>query len=132
MSEKLRLEWRKFRENTYSAFGRLRSDTDFTDVTLVCEDGEHIEAHKMILSTFSPFFERILRKGKHTHPLIFLKGFKSPDLAAMLDFLNFGEANIEANHLEDVTIQFSHCDKSFNSRITWRYHKRKYHAQSST
>ena len=48
MSEKLRLEWRKFRENTYSAFGRLRSDTDFTDVTLVCEDGEHIEAHKLI------------------------------------------------------------------------------------
>ena len=130
MSEKLRLEWRKFRENTYSAFGRLRSDTDFTDVTLVCEGGEHIEAHKMILTTFSPFFERILRKGKHTHPLIFLKGFKSPDLAAMLDFLNFGEANIEANHLEDMTIQCSHCDKSFNSRITWRYHKRKYHAQN--
>ena len=67
MSEKLRLEWRKFRENTYSAFGRLRSDTDFTDVTLVCEDGEHIEAHKLILSTFSPFFERILKKRK-THP----------------------------------------------------------------
>ena len=226
----------------------------------MCEDGEHIEAHKLILSTFSPFFERILRKGRHTHPLIFLKGFKSPDLAAMLDFLYFGEANIaqeklenflaiaseleldglanqnfkdehtiikeeletgthsnevpknmlmplnnpvvkvpseadipdhsdhmhrgdlqsldekvkslmgksenmvpngtqtsgklklqrasvckvcgkegeatsikyhvEANHLEDMTIQCSHCDKSFNSRITWRYQKRKYHAQN--
>ena len=90
MSEKLRLEWRKFRENTCWAFGRLRSDTDFTDVTLVCEGGERIEAHKLILSTFSPFFERILKKGKHTHPLIFLKGFKSPDLAAMLDFHYFG------------------------------------------
>ena len=40
--------------------------------------------------------------------------------------------HIEATHLEDMTIQCSHCDKSFNSRITWRYHKRKYHAQSST
>ena len=40
--------------------------------------------------------------------------------------------HVEANHLEDMTIQCSHCDKSFNSRITWRYHKRKYHAQSST
>ena len=38
--------------------------------------------------------------------------------------------HIEANHLEDIAIQCSHCDKSFNSRITWRYHKRKYHAQN--
>ena len=38
--------------------------------------------------------------------------------------------HVEANHLEDMTIQCSHCDKSFNSRITWRYHKRKYHAQN--
>ena len=67
----------------------------------MCEDGEHIEAHKLILSTFSPFFERILKKGKHTHPLIFLKGFKSPDLAAMLDFLYFGEANIAQEKLEN-------------------------------
>ena len=53
MSEKLRLEWRKFRENTYSAFGQLRSDTDSTDVTLVCEEGEHIEAQKCVFTCIS-------------------------------------------------------------------------------
>ena len=31
---------------------------DFTDVTLVCEDGE-LEAHRVILSASSPFFQRV-------------------------------------------------------------------------
>ena len=32
----------------------LRNDTDFTNVTLVCEDGEQIEAHKVVLVASSP------------------------------------------------------------------------------
>jgi len=50
MSEKLCLKWTDFQENTNNAFGRLRDDSDFSDVTLVCEDGKEIEAHKVILA----------------------------------------------------------------------------------
>ena len=48
MSEKLCLWWDDFQENMKSAFGKLREDNDFADVTLVCEDGQQVEAHKVI------------------------------------------------------------------------------------
>ena len=54
-SEKLCLKWNDFQENLNSAFEVLRNDKDFADVTLACEDGTHIEAHKVILASSSPF-----------------------------------------------------------------------------
>ena len=100
MSEKLCLQWNDFKANTNSAFGRLRDDKEFTDVTLACEDGQQMEAHKVILAASSPFFETILQRNKHPHPLIYLKGFQSQDLLAILDFLYFGEANVYQENMD--------------------------------
>ena len=94
MSEKLCLQWNNYKENVNSAFGELRENKEFTDVTLVCEDGQQIEAHKVILASSSPFFEEILQKSKHPHPWIYLRGFQSKDFYSILDFLYFGEANV--------------------------------------
>ena len=93
MSEKLCLQWNDFNENVNSAFQKLRGGKEFTDVTLVCEDGQEMEAHKVILASSSPFFEKILHNSKHINPLIYLRGFQSKDLVSILD-LYFGEANV--------------------------------------
>ena len=100
MSEKLCLKWNDFIENVNSSFGKLRGDKEFTDVTLVCDDGQQMEAHKVILASSSPFFEKILQKSKHPHPLIFLRGFQSEDFSSILDFLYFGEANVYQEELD--------------------------------
>ena len=100
MSEKLCLQWNDFKQNISSSFGALRGDVDFTDVTLVCEDGQQIEAHKVILATSSPFFKELLRKNKHPHPLVYLRGLKGDDLVAIIDFLYFGEANVFQENLD--------------------------------
>ena len=42
-SERLFLKWNDFKENLNSAFGALRNDEDFSDVTLACEDGTQIK-----------------------------------------------------------------------------------------
>ena len=94
MSEKLCLQWNDFKENVNSAFGSLRNDKEFTNVTLASEDGQEIEAHKVILAASSPFFEKILQKSKHPHPLIYLRGFQSKIILSVLDFLYLGEANV--------------------------------------
>ena len=94
MSEKLCLQWNDFQDNVKSAFGNLRESTDFADVTLACEDGHQIEAHKVVLGASSPFFQAILKRNKHSHPLIYMRGMKSVDLVAMVDFLYYGEANV--------------------------------------
>ena len=63
MSEKLCLQWNDFKEIVNSAFGKLRDDKGFTDVTLVCEDGQQMEAHKGIVASSSPFFEKMRQKS---------------------------------------------------------------------
>ena len=85
-TEKLCLQWNDFRENTASAFGKLQNKSEFSDVTLVSQNGEKIETHKVILASFSPFFMEILKRNKHPHPLIYMRGVKAEDLAAMVDF----------------------------------------------
>merc|ERR1712129_542203 len=73
---------------------------EFADVTLACEDGQQMEAHKVILASSSPFFLNLLRRNKHPHPLIYMRGLKSEDLVAMIDFLYFGEANVYQENLD--------------------------------
>lgn len=100
MSDKFCLQWDDFSENIKKSFRDLRLDSDFADVTLVCEDGHQIEAHKVILASASTFFKTVLAKQKHSHPLIYMRGVKSPDLGPMIDFLYFGEANVSQENLE--------------------------------
>ena len=100
MAEKLCLQWNDFQVNVSSAFGSLRNDHDFADVTLACEDGQQIEAHKVILAASSTFFENLLRKNRHVHPLIYLRGVTLSDMVAIVDFLYFGETSIWKENLE--------------------------------
>ena len=100
MTEKLCLQWNDFKVNVSSSFGELREDKDLTDVTLVCEDGSQVEAHKVILAASSPFFMNILKRNKHPHPLIYMRGLKSEDLVAIVDFLYLGEANVFQESLD--------------------------------
>ena len=98
--EKLCLQWNNFNENLNSAFRTFRSSEDFADVTLACEDGTQIETHKVILASSSPFFMEMLKKNKHPHPLVYTRGLKAEDLVAMVDFLYFGEANVNQERLD--------------------------------
>ena len=98
--EKLCLKWNEFQENLSSAFAVLRNDQDLADVTLVCEDGTQIETHKVILASSSPFFMEVLKKNKHPHPLIYMRGVKAEALVAMIDFLYYGEVNVNQEILD--------------------------------
>ena len=73
-------------------------------MTLACEDGQKLEAHKVILVASSPFFEKMLQDGKHPHPLINLRRFQSNDLVAILDFIYFGEANVYQENLDSFLV----------------------------
>ena len=104
--EKLRLQWNDFKENVSSAFGDLRQDKEFADVTLACEDGQQVEAHKVILVASSPFFLNILKRIKHPHPLIYMTDVKSNNLMAMVDFMYQRGANV---FQEDFDSFFQFC-----------------------
>ena len=98
--DKLCLQWNDFKENITFSFKELKEDREFTDVTLACEDGQQVEAHKVVLASASPFFMELLKKHKHPHPLVYMRGLQSEDLLAVIDFLYCGEANIFQDNLD--------------------------------
>ena len=100
-SEKLCLKWNDFQANYSESLRDLRGDQEFSDVTLACDGDVQIEAHKIILSASSPFFRSILKKNKHPHPLIFLKGLRNALLVSILDFIYDGEVNISHEDLNE-------------------------------
>ena len=102
MSSKVQVKFDDFKENASAAFESLREDRDFTDVTLVCEAGQHVESHKVVLTTSSPFFQALLKRNQHPHPLIFMRNISSEDMGAIMDFLYLGEANLREEGLESI------------------------------
>ena len=99
-SEKLCLQWNDFQENLNSSFKQLINDEELSDVTLVSDDGGSVGAHKVVLASSSPFFMNLLKKSKHSHPFLFLRGVKKNTILAMLDFLYKGEANVFQDDLD--------------------------------
>jgi len=97
-TEKFCLRWNDFESNITGSFKELRLDEDFFDVTLACADGQ-IQAHKLILSACSPFFRTILRRNRHEHPLLYLKGVKYADCTSILNFMYHGEVNLAKDDL---------------------------------
>ena len=99
-SDKFCLKWNDFRENISSALGSMREDTDFSDLTLVCEDGQQVEVHKVILAASSQFFQSILRGKKHSHAFIYMRGVNFDDLVVILNYIYHGEAYIHEENLD--------------------------------
>ena len=97
---KYQLAFNNFQFCASNAFRNLLTNPEFTDVTLACEEDVQIQAHKVILSSMSSFFYKILSRNHHQHPLIYLKGVKQTDLQSIINFIYTGEAEIENNDLD--------------------------------
>ena len=77
--------------NIREYFIKLREDRSLFDVTLATDDGQQIQAHKLILSAGSQFFNDIFANSDHANMLIYLKGIKSDNLEYVTDFIYNGE-----------------------------------------
>ena len=54
----------------------------------------------MVLASASPFFMELLKRNRHPHPLLYMRGLRSDDLMAIVDFLYRGEANVCQENLD--------------------------------
>ena len=97
--EKYRLSWDNHTKNVGEAFYGLRKDKHFCDVTLACDDRQ-FQAHRVVLSAGSSFFEQVLKRHKHPNPLIYLKGVDANHMELLLDFMYCGELALEQGELE--------------------------------
>ena len=103
-TKRINLTWHTFQGTTSNTFNNLFEDKDFTDVTLVCDEDKQIKAHKVILSSGSSFFRKILTRNPHQHPLVYLRGLTYSDLLAVVKFLYFGEIEIFQDNLDNFML----------------------------
>ena len=73
-SEKFLLKLNDCRQNIDSSHNDLRYNPDLSDITLVCEEDQQVEAHTLIFSAISPFFRNVLKRYRHSHPMIYIRG----------------------------------------------------------
>jgi len=104
------VKWDKHEQNMIEAFQRQRKeghpcelDFDF-DLTLACEDHQLLQAHKIVLSAGSSFFEKILERYKHPSPLIYLRGVQSNQMELLMDLMYSGEAIVGQDMLESFLV----------------------------
>ena len=95
------MKWNEFDTNIREYLRIIREDQRLFDVTLVTDDGQHIQAHKIILSAGSHFFSDIFLKSNQTNMLIYLKGINSVQLKNLLDFVYNGEASVGQEDLKE-------------------------------
>ena len=48
----------------------------------------------------SPLFMELLKRNKHAHLLIYMKGLKSNDIIPVLDFIYCGEAKVYQENID--------------------------------
>ena len=94
------MKWNDFQFNVSKSFNTLRKEEELFDVTLVSDDEQHIQAHKMILSASSEFFKNIIKKSNHSNPLIFLSGVTSIELYRVMDYIYEGEVQLLQDDLD--------------------------------
>jgi len=95
------LQLQDFATNIQNGWTNLQNNADFCDVTLVCDENQ-IQAHKMVVSTFSPVLRNILKKNTHQNPLIYLLGIRFSSLVNLLDFMYQGEIKIPQEEINDL------------------------------
>ena len=101
MDELLNIAWPEYSSNISETLKNLREKDELSDVTLVCEGGE-ISAHKLVLFSGSSFFQDILTKHVHEHPLIFITGVQVGHLRHIIDFMYDGEINVAQEDIETL------------------------------
>lgn len=98
MDQQFCLRWNNHPTNLTDVLLSLLRRQALCDVTLAC-DGEMLRAHQTILSACSPYFEMLLVKNAHPHPIIYLKDVNYVEMKALLDFMYKGEVNVSQNLL---------------------------------
>lgn len=87
----------------FEAFLNIQQREDFSDVTLVTDDGQVMKAHRVILGACSTFFGNIFQKANVRDLCLYLPGVVQADLKSILDFVYNGQTDIPADSLDSFT-----------------------------
>lgn len=97
----LNISWPEHQKNVLGFFHNLYENSKLVDVTLTCLEGS-IRAHKTILSTCSPFFQRIIEENPCKHPVLILRGTTLKEMKRILDFMYTGIIRAQESEIHSI------------------------------
>ena len=78
----------------------LHKDHDFTDVTLVCADGDQVSCHRAVLAAASPFLRKLLYQSRQQTTFIYLGvSVEVREVEALVELIYLGSTNLEEARL---------------------------------
>ncbi|XP_045033779.1 broad-complex core protein isoforms 1/2/3/4/5 isoform X3 [Daphnia magna] len=96
-----RLHWKNHSPNFVTVFSQLLNTESLVDVTLAC-DGKQIQAHRVVLSACSNYFQELFVSHPCQHPIVLLKDIRYEDLHTVIHFMYYGEVNIKHDQLNSI------------------------------
>lgn len=97
-NSQLHFTWVEHQETLVSLVQTLYNSETFFDCTLYA-GGQHFDVHRLILSSCSPFFGKILQEHKTDNPVITLDGVSDTELRALVEYIYTGETSISPDFL---------------------------------
>ena len=82
---------------------QLLADPDFSDVTLVCRDGQQIPAHRAVLSGCSLFLRQLLYGSVQQSTFLYLGSVGYRDVVTLLNFIYLGNCTLSKKNKVSVT-----------------------------
>lgn len=95
------LRWNNHQPNFISVFSTLLHNEALVDVTLAAE-GRQLQAHKVVLSACSSYFQSLFTSNPCQHPIVILKDVQYNDLKTIVDFMYYGEVNVSTEQLPQI------------------------------
>ena len=106
MTHNMAWESQSYSDHLKEMLQEMFTANSFTDVTLVTDDKKHIQAHRNILSASSPVFKDIFQADRknQNHPVIYLRGIKSLDLEAILEFIYLSQTSMHEKKMRNFLL----------------------------
>ena len=80
----------------------LFSDSDFSDVTLVCGDNQHLPAHRAVLCASSSFLRQLLYDSQQQRTFLYLAPVSYEDMRSLLEVIYLGSCTLPRHRLDAV------------------------------
>lgn len=114
--------WNNHSVNLVTRFTGLYQSETLTDVTLAAE-GKHLQAHKMLLSACSDYFQSLFSVNPCQHPIVILKDVNFEDLQVVVQFMYNGIVNVSSEKLPDIlktaeTLQIKGLAEKFTESVS--------------
>jgi len=99
------LKWNDFPMHLHTTFTSLLYPTNsplFSDLTISCQDGKQVSAHRFVLAGYSSVLKNILTSSEsapQVRPHLYLRGVSMMDLSALLSFMYQGEVSLPQEQL---------------------------------